>query len=264
VKRGTPDHPKTRRLARRLGIHIAQAVGHLEMFWHEVAEYAPQGDCGRNEDRDLEEGAKWPGSAGAFVAALVAERFVDEDAAHRLVVHDWSEHADGAVHRKLARAHLPFADGTIPKLAGLTKLERERAEQHFRENGSHMTAAGLPPDCRVTAAGPSHGSLPRPAPPRPTIQTDSPSPSAARAAEGPSRRAQVERDREAVVAYWVQLGGHPDRKDRRMVWEALQKGYSADKLRGSISERVREDLVRAGKLDPSADWPPDVEVAQPP
>jgi hypothetical protein len=97
-----------------------------------------------------------------------------------------------------------------------------------------------------------------PAPPRPAPPdvTDLPTPPAADAAGGPSRRAQVERARASLVAYWIQLGGHPNRQDRRQVWELLQRGQSPAHIRGSIAERVREDLIQAGKLDPGAEWPP--------
>ena len=72
------------------------------------------------------------------------------------------------------------------------------------------------------------------------------------------------RAQDELEAYWRALGGRPNRKDRRKLWDALRSGHTVAQLRGSISELVREDLVTAGKLDPSADWPPDVEVAQPP
>jgi len=34
MKRGTPEHPKTRSLAKALGIPLPYAVGLLEMMWH--------------------------------------------------------------------------------------------------------------------------------------------------------------------------------------------------------------------------------------
>ena len=269
MKRGTPDHPKTRRLARRLEIHLAQAVGHLEMLWHWTAKYAPHGDVGRHQDGDIEEGCLWNGPAGALVAALVAERFIDEDAAHRLVVHDWPEHADTAVHRQLARACQRFADGSAPKLTGLTRPERERAGQVFGVDGddlgSHETTDGLPPDHRLTTATQSRGGLPRPAVPRPAPPSNGtpPSPPAADAAGGAARQ-EIERQTADLVGFGVGLGGHPDRKQRRQVREALIQGFTVEQLRGSISERVRDDLIRTGHLSTEAEWPPPEAPAQPP
>ena len=59
MKRGTPDHPKTLRLARLLGIPQAAAVGILEMLWHFTGKYAVQGDIGRFQDGEIAQAAGW-------------------------------------------------------------------------------------------------------------------------------------------------------------------------------------------------------------
>lgn len=131
MKRGATDHPKTKRLARTLGIGLAQAVGHLELLWHWTARYAPAGDIGRYDDAEIAEGCAWEGDPATFIAALLACPWVDASETHRLVVHDWPEHADDAVHRALARACERFSDGTIPTLTRLSDTERNRAESAF-------------------------------------------------------------------------------------------------------------------------------------
>jgi len=239
MKRGTPDHPKTRRLARRLGIHLAQAVGHLEMLWHWTTKFSPRGDAGRHQDADIEEGCGWPGEPGALVAALTAERWLDEDDEHRLLVHDWPEHADTGVHRQLARALEFFADGTGPTLSGLGKGERPRIEE-FLAQAAPPRARGA--DVRTPAPlRPSDGGLPRPAPPRPAAY-EPPLPPTAGAAGGPVRDRRAERRREdSLLAYWISIGGRPHAKDRRKLHDNVVAGHSEELLRASIEQLVRED-----------------------
>jgi len=85
-------HPKTLRLARQLGVIVAQAVGHLHMLWHWTLEFAEDGDLSRFEAAEIATAAGWPGDPEAFVAALVECGFLDEDE-DRLLVHDWDDYA---------------------------------------------------------------------------------------------------------------------------------------------------------------------------
>ena len=130
MKRGTPDHPKVLDLQQRLGIGRALAVGLLELLWHWTARYAPAGDVGRWSDGALAAGCGWDGDPAALVSALVAARFLDEHATARLVVHDWREHADDAVHSALYRAVRCFVDGTEPRASRLNPMPalRHRGE----------------------------------------------------------------------------------------------------------------------------------------
>ena len=105
LKRGTPDHPKTLRLARTLGVPLPMVVGYLELLFHWTARFAPRGDVGKFSDADIEVGVGWEGAAGELVSALEAEGWIDahHDPRVRLVVHDWHEHADDAVKKVVQR-----------------------------------------------------------------------------------------------------------------------------------------------------------------
>lgn len=103
MKRGTDENPKFRRLVRLLGCGHVATVGHLELLWHFVARQAPLGDIGRWSDEDIAAGCYWDGDATALVDALVVTRWLDPCPAHRLVVHDWDEHADDGVKKTLKR-----------------------------------------------------------------------------------------------------------------------------------------------------------------
>lgn len=175
VKRGTPDHPKTRQLARALGIPLAQAVGHLEMLWQWTAKFAPRGDVGRFGDQAIAEGCAWPGEPAVFIAAMTAEdsRWLDVDDVNRLLVHDWPQHAEDSVHRVLARAGERFANGDVPRLGGLSGEEKTKATAIFIDTGPRRGHDGATTgDIRPPIVAPAVAvavALPEPLPgPEPT------------------------------------------------------------------------------------------------
>lgn len=108
MKRGTPEHPKTTRLARTLRVGRAQAVGTLEVLWHWCARYAQQGDVGKFANCEIAAGAYWAGDPDKLIDALVECGWLEVHATHRLIVHDWHEHADDAVKKWLSRHGLKF------------------------------------------------------------------------------------------------------------------------------------------------------------
>lgn len=121
-------------LEHRLG--YLMALGALDALWMLTASSAPDGAIGRHlTDAQLESLLKWPGERGALIAALREERWLDEiDGDGRLYVHDWHEHADYTVHRKIARARAFFANGAAPKLGSLDKPERTELQEWYAGN----------------------------------------------------------------------------------------------------------------------------------
>lgn len=134
MKREATSKAKFQLLAADVG--RLRAVGALESLWHFAATNAPRGDIGRKyADEQIELLIGWDGEPGALIAALVRHRWLDcADGDARLIVHDWSEHADEAVQRKLARSRSFFADGSVPKLNTLPKSEREEAADWYSKN----------------------------------------------------------------------------------------------------------------------------------
>ena len=111
MKRGTPRHPKVYDLLQCLELPVKShplVIGYLELLWHFTSEFAPQGDIGKYSDSRIEGAMGWTGKPGRLVKALTTTRWCDESALCRLVVHDWHDHADDSVKKKLDRAHLPF------------------------------------------------------------------------------------------------------------------------------------------------------------
>lgn len=88
------NHPKTRKLARRLNIPIPQAVGHLHVLWHWALTHAFDGDLSGYDFEDIAVGAMWDGDADEFVKALLEAKgrsgagFL-EQAGERIFLHDW-------------------------------------------------------------------------------------------------------------------------------------------------------------------------------
>jgi hypothetical protein len=104
AKRGTRAKPKFKRLCRRLGESPRAALGLLEIIWEIAATHARPGDIGRQwTDQDIADEIGWEGDAAALIDALVVERWLDPCPVHRLIVHDWHQHADGTVVRAMKR-----------------------------------------------------------------------------------------------------------------------------------------------------------------
>ena len=104
MKRGTSNHPKVYDLCEVLKMKRPTALGYLQLLWDFAAEYAPAGDVGRYADSRIEAALDWGGARGKLVAALVHSKWLDADPTSRLVIHDWLEHAEKSVHRRLQRA----------------------------------------------------------------------------------------------------------------------------------------------------------------
>lgn len=92
MKRGVLNHPKFRRLVKRLGLPSFQVAGVLESMWQFAGEYAEDGDLSAYDVGDMAD--MWGTSeeqAAAFVEALVAERWLDR-VPNGLCIHDWLDH----------------------------------------------------------------------------------------------------------------------------------------------------------------------------
>lgn len=108
---GLIDHPKTRKLARLLGVSRITAVGHLVALWSWAAQYAIDGDLSnyRGEPEGISEGAAWEGDAAQFVNALIeagvgaGAGFLD-DVDGRLLLHDWDDYYGKLLDRRRADA----------------------------------------------------------------------------------------------------------------------------------------------------------------
>lgn len=90
-------HPKTKRLARLLGVEIPAAIGHLHLLWYFTADYTSDGDLTRFDTADLADVAQWKGDPDTFISALIecgpgdTAGFLERVDGH-LTLHDFDEH----------------------------------------------------------------------------------------------------------------------------------------------------------------------------
>lgn len=98
-------HPKTRRLAKMLGVSRPAVVGHLHYLWWWAMDFAQDGDITEFDNDELAEAALWDGDSVDFFQSLASSGFIDtikepgQDTRHTL--HDWDHYAGKLVaHRK--------------------------------------------------------------------------------------------------------------------------------------------------------------------
>lgn len=79
------------------------AVAVLEKLWHTTMSSAPRGDIGRIDDESIAESIGFDGDAGLLISILVECGWIDKSDEHRLIVHDWHEHAPRHVKQNIGR-----------------------------------------------------------------------------------------------------------------------------------------------------------------
>lgn len=111
--RAVPDHPKFADLKAILKQPKGSTMGWLETMWHFTGRFTPRGNIGKYTDAQIEAWLEWDGIPGELMAAFVKAKWIDVDPEHRLLVHDWPQHADKATKNALNRANQPFCTPTV-------------------------------------------------------------------------------------------------------------------------------------------------------
>lgn len=109
----TVEKVKFKVLVRRLakfGETERSVIGLLELLWRHTAIDAPCGDIGRFSDEEIAAVLQFDGNPSELVEALVSSGWVDVCEQHRLVVHDWFEHAPRWVIAKLSKLNKKFIE----------------------------------------------------------------------------------------------------------------------------------------------------------
>lgn len=96
-------HPKTKKLARNLGVSIPAAIGHLHMFWWWAMDYAQDGDISKYDAEDIADACGWEGDPNEILSKLIDSEFVDrtDDGLH---IHDWDDYAGRLLDKRKANA----------------------------------------------------------------------------------------------------------------------------------------------------------------
>ena len=92
-------HPKTKKLARLLGVSLPAAVGHLHYLWWWALDFAQDGVLDKYDAEDIADAMQWEGDADQLVEALLSSGYID-DTDDGLVVHDWAEYAGKLLERR--------------------------------------------------------------------------------------------------------------------------------------------------------------------
>lgn len=93
-------HPKTKRLARTLGVSLPTAIGHLQLLWWWALDFAPDGSLSAFDDGDIADAMLWDGDPAVLVAALLGTGWMDDDRG----IHDWYDYAGKLVERRRTEA----------------------------------------------------------------------------------------------------------------------------------------------------------------
>lgn len=145
MKRSAPDSPKFSDILRELQIKKYEGIGILESLWHLTAKQAPQGNIGRWSDRQIASALDWDKTTPEeLIDALVVTKWLERSEEHRLIVHDWHDHADDSIRKMLKYQDLQF----LSRQNG----ESQRISENLRE-GSDKSGGSQPKPENIALAG---------------------------------------------------------------------------------------------------------------
>jgi hypothetical protein len=111
-----PRHPKTKRLARVLGISIPETIGYLHILWYWAMDFARDGDLSGFDVSEIADAAMWERDAQTFVNAAMEAGFFDPD----MHLHDWYDYAGKLIARREKdrdrKAKKKDSDGILPEV----------------------------------------------------------------------------------------------------------------------------------------------------
>lgn len=143
ISTGFPDHPKTLKVIKRLGLAGGWSLLRL-LLW--TASERHTGDLAGLSDEDIELAARWEGDGGALVEALIVVGYLEGDEGARRV-HDWREHNPWAATRGV-------------------RVAKARAAAAARWGTVHATS--IPQACNEHAQGNANSTFEQCPPPNPT------------------------------------------------------------------------------------------------
>lgn len=113
MKRATLAHPKLAKLCEVSGMSRREAIGLLTLLWDFTGQYATNGAIGRYTNQVIAQACDWPiDRADELAIHLIRTKWMDEhpDPSIRLVIHDWQDHCEQWVKKRLAAEGGVFID----------------------------------------------------------------------------------------------------------------------------------------------------------
>lgn len=260
--RAVPDHPKFAELKRLLDAPKHVALGALEAIWHFAGRFTPQGNIGKYPDSTIEAWVEWSGEPGALIEALVSSHWLDRDSIHRILVHDWPQHADKATKQALTRAKQEFCTPTPPTVREL-KAQIEHGVHTVGTQNSVLSALPVP----VPVPEPVPVPVPEPEPVAPAPRNQPPK----------NTRRPVAIDKAPVISdrfeewwlVWSAVRGTASRIQASQAWLSIvRRDWEADVFACTSSYLTSSLVADGGGFNPQnflfqqsqdafrARWPP--------
>ena len=234
ISTALPSHPKTKKLAKRLG--AAGPLGCIYLFlW--VASNRSDGDLAGMTDEDIELAIDWAGEEGAFVRGMVDVGFLEGEACERLV-HDWAEHnpwaaGAGARSEKSRWAALCKQHGRAEAARQMPEYaQRIGAAEQPQADSKPDSATGKPDAVPESASGTllaETGSAPSPSR---LLSDTSPSPPPTVKAPAKARAAPIPAPDDVDAQVWAD-------------WLKLRKDKDAS-VTTTVIDGARRESVKAG------------------
>lgn len=146
-------------LAAKLGICLAQAVGHMEMLFHLTAKHTPHGNIGKMPNAYIAKKSGWDGDPEVFVSALIECRWLDSCTEQRLIVHDWHEHCDDATKKSVSRSETSFFRPVLPKADNGGQCPTMSDKICLPSLAKPSQATPSPPECEADDVRPKQRDL---------------------------------------------------------------------------------------------------------
>lgn len=168
---GLKDHPKMKKLIRRLGPGAGLAIIWL-FLWS--AQNRSNGDLAGMTDEDIELACDWSGEAGAFVREAADVKFLDGEEGDRRI-HDWAEHNPWAAGAGMRSAKARWnsvkghhgeaeADRQVPEYAAVRRAGSSASSSKTGASSSKKDA-GSTADTELPAVlGSDRSNTPSPSP----------------------------------------------------------------------------------------------------
>ena len=131
-------HPKTKKLARLLGVTLPTAIGHLHLLWWWAMDYAQDGDLSKYDEYDIADACSWEGEARRLLNSLIESEFIDETDGG-LVIHDWHEYAGRLIEKR--EQNKERKKKSRARHAPVTRPSQENSSD---ANDGHAPVTGLP------------------------------------------------------------------------------------------------------------------------
>lgn len=200
-------HPKTKKLARLLGISIPTAVGHLHFLWWWALDFAQDGVLDKFDAEDIAEAMEWKGDEQALLDALMEAEYIDVTD-HGLVIHDWAEYAGKLLERRAkdrARKRAAAEEAGVPKTfrrksaGNPQEVAKNRTESFVTNQPTNSTNQPTVPTAPTTGKAAT-------APPDPTPCKEIVAIYHETCTSFPRLRSVGDKRRKAIAARWKEYG----------------------------------------------------------